>query len=212
MPRAQSDATGMAELMSTKAIEREKTLLYVLQERLGLAGFKEVSKDDLGTTVTLTVEPACHVRGRLKSSGMVELKRPIVWTNVYVYRGTHRPLSFSSESQEYHFYLPPGTYKLSAYGTDLDTVETQIEVKKGMGDLEVGPVDLPPTKVATLLAHPAPELQGITAWKNGGPVRLADLRGKVVVLDFWGYWCGPCLRAMPALWHSTISSPSGAWS
>ena len=199
VPRAESDAAGLAELTSVKAIEHKKTLLYVLQERQGFAGFKEVSKDDLGEVVTVTVEPACHVRGKLTSSGMAALKRPIGWTNVYLYRGTERPLSFSSESQEYHFYLPPGTYKLSAYGTDVETVETQIEVKKGMRDFEVSPVDLPPTKVATLLGRPAPELQRITAWKNGGSVRLADLRGKVVVLDFWGYWCGPCLRAMPAL-------------
>ncbi len=198
-PRAESDTDGIAELMSVEAIERQRTLLYVLQDRPRLAGFKEVSRDDLGATVTVTLEPACRVRGRLKSSGMAGLKRPIGWTNVYLHRGAHRPLSFSSESGEYQFDLPPGTYKLSAYGTDLDTVETQIEVKKGMGELGPAPIDLPPTKVASLMGHPAPELQRIAAWKNGGPVRLADLRGKVVVLDFWGHWCGPCLRAMPAL-------------
>ena len=189
----------MAELMNAKRLGRERTLLYVLQDRLGLAGFKEVSKDDLGTMVTVTVEPVCRVRGRLTSTGMAKLNRPIGWTNVYVYRGDDRPLSCFSESQEYHFDLPPGIYKLGAYGTDLDEVGTHIVVKKGMRDLEVPPLDLPPTKLAALMGRPAPELQGITDWKNGGPVRLADLRGKVVVLDFWGHWCGPCLRAMPAL-------------
>lgn len=49
-------------------------------------------------------------------------------------------------------------------------------------------------------AVPAPEIRGIQRWFNtpgGNPLRLADLRGKVVIVDFWTYSCINCIRTMP---------------
>ncbi len=34
---------------------------------------------------------------------------------------------------------------------------------------------------------------------SGRPIRLQDLRGKVIIVDLWGTWCGPCRRVIPHL-------------
>ncbi len=43
---------------------------------------------------------------------------------------------------------------------------------------------------------PAPAI-GFTV--DGMPVSLADFRGRVVLLNFWATWCGPCVAEMPSL-------------
>lgn len=47
--------------------------------------------------------------------------------------------------------------------------------------------------------YPAPAILGITDWMNSSPLTLDDLKGKVVLIDFWTYSCINCLRTLPYL-------------
>lgn len=48
---------------------------------------------------------------------------------------------------------------------------------------------------------PAPNFVGITEWINSPPLTISDLKGKVILIDFWTYSCINCIRTFPYLKH-----------
>ena len=84
---------------------------------------------------------------------------------------------------------------------DLDEMGSQLMPNSGSSQ----PSDVETAVKATdpLIGQKAPNFQ--TQFLNEEEFKLSDQKGKVVILDFWATWCGPCVRALPELQKATSS-------
>lgn len=196
-PQVRSDGEGKARLTYKFGISR------VVARHVGraLVAVQDVPSGQPKDAVAITLHAQCKIFGQLMCKELQAHGRKITWSNVLLYAGGEsRPaMDCISERAEFEFYVPPGTYKLQAYGTKLHDVYKTVTVRPGERELKVEAIDLPPTRLALLEGQPAPEFREVAAWRNSPPIKLCDLRGKVVLLEFWGCWCGPCVGRMPDL-------------
>jgi cytochrome c biogenesis protein CcdA/peroxiredoxin len=90
-----------------------------------------------------------------------------------------------------------------------DKIESSSSAKRELAKVRGGGAALAATPKTAKSALPdfgvAPSLHAGGAWINSQPLTLSQLKGKVVLVDFWTYSCINCLRTLPHLksWYAT---------
>ncbi|MCA8991024.1 MAG: redoxin domain-containing protein [Planctomycetaceae bacterium] len=196
-----SDEQGMATFKGGKTIaSKYRVALVARQEELHLAGVTNLSREG-NDDVKMVLYPECRITGNLQCGELeskgLELHRNWVGVNF----NKQLCIEHYSNTSGFEMYLPPGEYSLFAVGGDGGTLkaERSLVVPVGVAEIELFPIELSLKPSRGLGGRPAPELTDVIAWKGDGPKSLKDLKGKVVLLDFWGYWCQACIAKMPRL-------------
>ncbi len=187
-PRAgtRTDAEGRFKIKIRCYAKRPAPLMAVDKDvARGAAVALDIENPDV--EVTLKLVPMVPVRGEITSK---DLGAPIAgcFVNVSHAKAIIGLVGIDC-SGKFSLQLPPGEYRLTLRATDcIAAREKTVTIAADAKELDLGTTDLAPTVLAKLYGKAPPEWSVSDARGVDKAVKLADFKGKWVLLEFWGTW------------------------
>jgi hypothetical protein len=171
----------MKEYVSSRA--RSLMVLDAKQEQGALA---TLDAETTANPIVLKLEPTTLVKAAFVSKGLGrEIEKAYV---SFTARPAGIAVAAHRGAPSLSLRLPPGDYSVRVSGVDCRRVNTRIKLTVGTGTLDLGTTDLKPTIIALHYGKEPPKLTVSDARGVDPKVKLADFKGKWVLLEFWGYW------------------------
>ncbi|SIO60892.1 RNA polymerase sigma factor, sigma-70 family [Singulisphaera sp. GP187] len=192
------EAKGLARLAMAQYLEKKALLAKGARTSRERHPIEFETYDDTGKLVKKSIPPSNEEEGyrvalRLLDPDAVRREAERLYEEVIdeygdiPYVTTHRRKLEALQKEP----VPMGNNKPLTVG-EIKELDALLARKRTLGEVALGHLD----EMHNLAeGKPAPEIDGKDI--DGRSLKLSDYRGKVVVLVFWGSWCGPCMREVP---------------
>lgn len=136
-----------------------------------------------------------NIEGAEKALEALRLTAASLGNSIFYFYGADKLITYRIETGRKPLALETYLSMLVAATTELKVEGQRTDAVRRLRSRE---------KHYKLLGEPAPEFVAVDKWFPGNPLKVADLKGKVVLIDFWATWCAPCFDAFPSLieWHT----------